>query len=113
MNLHAKLSALFPGAGPYDWQIDDASDGKGQYIAEWNRAEPQPSQAEIDAVTDEQANQAIADQRAARDLDQGKVIKTMVELLYRTDERLRVLEGKAAIDKAQFVAAVKSIYQSQ
>lgn len=48
--LHNKLTFLFPNYREGDWELQD--DGSGAYIAKWNRPEPQPTLAQIDAVGD-------------------------------------------------------------
>jgi hypothetical protein len=52
------LEQLFPTANPEtDWLI--RNDGAGDYIAQWNRVEVQPTQAELDAAwVDYQLDQA-------------------------------------------------------
>ena len=59
-SLYSKLMILFPDAnidvndGP-DWVLCDARDGKGAYVEEWNRPEPQPTEEQLEAV-DSDAN---------------------------------------------------------
>lgn len=54
MNINDKLLFLFPDANLSlnnpDWVIGDNGDGI-QYIEQWNRGEPQPTQSELDAVS--------------------------------------------------------------
>lgn len=48
--LHRKLLKLFP-----DWQLNDwiiVDDGDGQRVLKWNRPEPQPTQEELDAISE-------------------------------------------------------------
>lgn len=49
--LNAKLLRLFPDAKPGDWMLV-SEDGITSKILRWNRPEPQPTQAEIDAIPD-------------------------------------------------------------
>lgn len=49
--LNAKLLRLFPGAKAGDWMLA-SEDGVTSKILRWNRPEPQPTQAEIDAIPD-------------------------------------------------------------
>lgn len=64
MQLSKALKKLFPditfiGLDGNDCLLLDQ--GAGQYIAQWNRVEPQPTQAELDAAwLDYQADQADA-----------------------------------------------------
>ena len=48
------LQKLFPESIPnVDFVLQDDSDGRGPYIREWNIEAPQPSESEIDAVSEE------------------------------------------------------------
>ena len=50
--LGRKLKALFPSIDfTKDCLLQDDSDGSGPYIKKWNRVEPEPTQAELDAVS--------------------------------------------------------------
>ena len=49
--LNAKLLRLFPDAKPGDWMLV-SEDGVTSKILRWNRPEPQPTKAEIDAIPD-------------------------------------------------------------
>ena len=49
MNISSIISSMYPGIDFLsDCKLQD--DGNGPYIAAWNRPEPQPTQAEIDAA---------------------------------------------------------------
>jgi hypothetical protein len=51
MMLYESITYLFPGIQmPQDYMLRDDSDGNGPYIEYWNRPEPQPTQAEIQAA---------------------------------------------------------------
>lgn len=66
MELDKALAQLFPGINfLYDVELRD--DGDGPYIAAWNRPEPQPTPAELEAawqawLADEPARQARAEE---------------------------------------------------
>lgn len=49
----------------------------------------------------------ISDQEKTRLISRAD--KTIFKLLFNHENRIRVLEGKAAITKAQFISAIKSI----
>jgi hypothetical protein len=49
--LNAKLLKIFPNAKPGDWMLV-SEDGITSKILRWNRPEPRPTQAEIDAIPD-------------------------------------------------------------
>jgi hypothetical protein len=49
--LHEKLKRLFPNAKDGDWVLV-SEDGVTSKILRWNRPEPQPTLAEIDAISD-------------------------------------------------------------
>jgi len=46
--MHGSLLIIFPDFKDGDWTLQD--DGNGPYIKEWNRLEPQPTDAEIEAA---------------------------------------------------------------
>jgi hypothetical protein len=52
MNLYNRLRKLRPLADPFDYGLQDDSDGNGVYIREWTSPETQPTQDEIDSVDD-------------------------------------------------------------
>ncbi len=54
MNLTQKIFLLYPSITLEDFNpftgtiaLQDDSDGKGQYIAKWDRPEPQPTQEQL------------------------------------------------------------------
>ncbi len=64
MSLHTKLLYLFPDAnagnppGEYnDWLA--YADKNNEWIEEWNLSDPQPTQEELDAISDEEAQTAL------------------------------------------------------
>ena len=52
MNMHKRLLYLFPDFEDGDWVIQDDKDGRGPWLAEWNRPEDMPSSAAINTVSD-------------------------------------------------------------
>lgn len=48
--MHKTLLKLFPDYQENDWFLQDDSNGNGPYIKQWNRPEPQPTRAEIEAA---------------------------------------------------------------
>lgn len=87
--LATKLTHLFPDIDfLVDCKLQD--DGNGPYIATWNRPEPQPSQAEIDAVAVPALKQFKLSQIRAE-------AKTRIEAIYpqwrQLDAALGLLPG--------------------
>lgn len=64
MNLAIAINALFPGID-FENECILVDDGKGPYIAKWNRPEKQPTDAEI-AAAEVLATAAQADVEAKR-----------------------------------------------
>lgn len=58
-NLHKKLLSLYPDYQEGDWETVHVK--PDTFISEWNRQEPKPTQADLDAVTAEVADKAIVD----------------------------------------------------
>lgn len=53
MQIPIILQYKFPGGeSPTDWEVHDDSNGKGPYIKVWNLPDPQPTEAELQAVWD-------------------------------------------------------------
>lgn len=75
MDLHSKLLHLFPNYTEGDWELQD--NGAGAYISIWNRPEPRPNAATLNAVTPQQQANARKAQRKKGILSDIK-IKAMV-----------------------------------
>jgi len=70
--------------------LQDDSDGKGVYIKEWNRAEPQPTQEELDiaqiaAEAQKAATQYISDRRSEYPSIEDQLDAIWTLLSYPTD----------------------------
>ena len=52
MQIPIVLNYMFPGVGREGWEVQDDSNGKGPYIAEWHLSEPQPTVAELQVIWD-------------------------------------------------------------
>ncbi|MEH7481479.1 XkdW family protein [Neobacillus drentensis] len=53
MNISEAIQKLFPNAKPgsdKDFLVMDLADGEGQFIAEWNLPDPQPTETELQAA---------------------------------------------------------------
>jgi hypothetical protein len=82
--MHNILLSIFPDFKKGDWTLQDDSDGNGPYIKLWNRPEPKPTAAEIDAArpaaedkeSKEKANAPILTALAASD---PKILRAMEE----------------------------------
>lgn len=48
--IYESIKLLFPGIADDQFRVQDDCDGKGPYIAYWNRPEPQPTMDEINAM---------------------------------------------------------------
>lgn len=76
MNPVFAIKQLYPNAiNLTDFTVEDKSDGKGPFIAEWNLSDPQPTQAELD--------QAWIDWQAGADN------RLWVEIQKERDKKLR------------------------
>jgi len=97
------LMALRPGTRPLvDFICKDEADGLGPYLVEGSMVNP-PTQAEVDAVTPTQLDNAAFD-KSFRIVDE-----TLLKVLFNHENRIRALEGRAAVTAAQFRDAVKTI----
>jgi hypothetical protein len=81
--MHNTLVFLFPDYKPNDWILQDDIDGIGPYIKQWNRPEPQPTQADIDAAAPlaqakmekDASNAQVLAEIAAEEAKQGRAIR--------------------------------------
>lgn len=95
------LMALRPGSRPLrDFVCEDKSDGLGPYLVEGSMINP-PTQAEIDAVTVQQLDDALFDKSFKFDL-------VVARALFNHENRLRAFEGQQSITIQQFLAAIKA-----
>jgi len=80
-----------------DVRLQDDSDGKGVYIKEWNVAEAQPTDAQLDAL-ESQANdmEALNQVYANRKAEYPK-IQDLVVALYDTDDKAAIDAKRAEI----------------
>lgn len=102
---HPRLShaimALRPGARPgIDFVCQDNADGQGPYLVDGSMQNP-PTQAEVDAVTTLQLDDAQFNKSFRVDV-------IMVRVLFDHENRIRALESKPAITMQQFITAVKN-----
>ncbi len=85
---------------PIDGEINLQDDGSGAYIATWNVPEPQPTQAQLDAV-DADANSAeeLETVRASRKKEYPSIEECLHAIL---DDDLDALQAKRAEIKARY-----------
>lgn len=108
--LGPKLNYLVPGAV---YGLNEPFNTYESII--WNDPRPLPSEAEILAVTQEMLDQAT--QNAEIIALEGLMLDSKIQLLlfninFDTENRIRALEGKAIITKAQYKNAILSLYRT-
>lgn len=103
MNLWRKLNHLVP-----EPQCRTANN---QIIA-WTDSRTQPTQTEIDAVTDADMVSSELDTEANNALSISKIERLLFEINFDQENRLRVLEGGAAITKTQYKNALVTKYKA-
>ena len=90
---------MFPGVDfRRDVIVQDNADGQGPFLAAWNLAGAIPADGDITA--------AMAGPRPDADVT-GPINAAVLKVLFNHENRIRALEGKAAITAVQFVAAIK------
>lgn len=80
-------------------------------VIEWLDQRPQPTQAEINAVTDQMVVDSEEDSEVTKTVGIDKKDKLLFEINFDQENRIRVLEGKSVITKAQYRNAVKNVYK--
>ena len=99
--LNSALLSIFPNSKIDDWMLSD--DGAGAYISAWNRPEPQPPQARIDAVPQVARDAAHANARFKRQVEGGS----------KKEEALIVwIANKHGLTYAQALAEIKVIWEA-
>lgn len=86
-------------------------DGELQ-ITEWKDERPQPSDAEIDAVSDEKTEEKILDDEAEGVFSFDKMAKLQFEVYLKQENRIRILEGKDPLTRGQFTTGLKDLYKA-
>lgn len=73
-----KIQALFPDSNtPEDWVVSVDANGV-ESIKRWNLPDPQPTQAQLDAVTDQQAADAVDNERIRQNFEVSKRDKVLI-----------------------------------
>ena len=81
--------------------LQDDSDGKGAYIKEWNVAEAQPTEAQLDAFESQANDMEALNQVYANREAEYPSIQDLVVALYDTEDKLAI-ETKRAEVKAKY-----------
>jgi XkdW protein len=98
-NFIEAVRRIYPGVSfVRDVVMQDNRDGLGPFLAQWNLAGPIPTDIDI--------TNAIAGPRPDADVT-GPINQAMMKVLFNHENRIRALEGKAAITAAQFITAIK------
>lgn len=79
-------------------------------VVEWLDPRPQPSQSEIDAVTDQNVIDSELETEANKSIDVSKKDRLLFEINFDQENRMRVLEGKPVITKQVYKDALIAQY---
>jgi predicted GTPase len=77
--------------------LQDDSDGKGAYIKEWNVAEAQPTEEQLDAVESQANDLEALNQVYANRKNEYPTIEELVVALYDTDDKAAIDSKRAEI----------------
>lgn len=108
-----KILHLYPGATDEDFRLED--DGSGVKLKEWNEAKlgTKPTLADLDSqVDDATADNTAIENKASAVLNVSKKDKLLFEINFDLENRTRILEGKPAITKQQYITALVDLYKS-
>ncbi len=81
-------------------------------VVEWLDQRPEPTQAQIDLVTDQQVIANELDTEANNTMTVTKKDRLIFEINYQQENRLRALEGKAALSKVVYKSALNTLYKT-
>jgi hypothetical protein len=77
----------------------------------WNDTRPEPTLAQVLAVTQTQLDAELLNMDS-NTVDMKKTGKLLFQINYDQESRMRVLEGKPAITKAQYLTALVAVYKA-
>ncbi len=102
-----KLNYLVP-----DPRCRMGTDGAGKLqIVEWKDERAQPSDADIDNVSEEDAEAQFLDEELVAELYATKFNKVLIEVIFSLENRLRILEGENSVTREQIVTHLKDLYK--
>ena len=81
------------------------------HIVNWKDERTQPTDSEIDGVTDEQVEAQELDDEAVGQLSSNKVNQVLLEIILGLENRVRTLEGGKGMTQTEFVAYLKDLYK--
>lgn len=85
---------------------------KNNQIIEWTDSRVQPTDAEINVITDGQVEDSELDKEANGALENEKVKRLLFEINFEQENRMRVLESRPTITKAQYKTATVTLYKT-
>ena len=77
--------------------LQDDSDGKGAYIKEWNVAEAQPTEAQLNALESQANNMEALNQVYANRKSEYPSVQDLVVALYDTEDKIAIDIKRAEI----------------
>ena len=80
-----------------DVRLEDASDGKGAYITEWNVAEAQPTEEQLNAFESQANDMEALNQVYANRQTEYPSVQDLVVALYDTDDKAAIDSKRAEI----------------
>jgi hypothetical protein len=102
-----QIEVLFPGIDKADYELSRKTGDVNPTITKWSHTEPEPTEAEILAVTDEQVKDMLDDREA--DIDKlDPFMKAFAIVFIEELNALRAQHGAAPRDKAWLKAAIKA-----
>jgi hypothetical protein len=82
-------------------------------VVEWLDARPRPTRAQIDAVTDQDVLNSELEAEADKTvIGSGRMDKLIFDNNFDRENRLRALEGRAAMNKQQYKEALVNQYKN-
>lgn len=86
-------------------------DTRNNRIVRWYDNRQQPTDAAINAVTQQQLDDRKKDRDADNNVNASKVERLMFEIHFDMENRMRVLESRPAVTKQQYLTAIKNIFK--
>ena len=83
-------------------------DTKAGKITAWRDTRPQPTYEEINAVTDQEVDDALAEKELDNEEFEG-VIRQLTRLCFRQENEIRQLKGQGPVSRRAFLQALRSL----
>jgi hypothetical protein len=109
MNLYEKINFLVQQP-KYDCRTQSPNPTYSDI--EWKDQRSMPTEAEVNAVTDEQISAALKDTENTNLIQNDKLAKLLFEIAFDQENRLRTQAGQPTITRAQYRNGILALWRN-